>query len=293
MEKIPNLDDNNEWFTEATLPYSDPVLRISSKISDVIYDQKSDFGHVQIFDTPFYGRMLTLDGIIQVAEKDEFIYHEMMITLPAIKHGNPKNILIIGGGDGGAVKQALRIKSVQKIVMVEIDQSVIDTCQTFIPSIADGALDDPRVEIIIQDGKDYIENSTEQFDLIAMDLTDPIPGGPAADLYEESFYAQVKERLSEDGFLSTHCSSLVIQPEEAKTMIPRLKNVFRNVSLHTAVIPTYQLTSFGFLIANDTSKTMSDEDIDRGFSNISGESKYLSKDMFYASSAVPPYLGIQ
>jgi spermidine synthase len=293
MEKISNLDSNNEWFTEAILPYSDPVLRISSKISDVIYDQNSKFGHVQIFDTPFYGKMLTLDGIIQVAEKDEFIYHEMMITLPAVKHGNPRNVLIIGGGDGGAVKQALRIKSVEKVVMVEIDQSVIDTCEKYIPSIADGSLSNPKVEVIIQDGKEYIENSLEQFDLIAMDLTDPIPDGPAADLYEESFYAKVNERLSEGGFLSTHCSSLVIQPEEAKTMIPRLRNVFKNVTLHSAVIPTYQLTSFGFLIATNSTETISSEKIDKGFSNISGESKYLSKEMYYASSVIPPYLDIK
>jgi spermidine synthase len=292
MEKIANLDNTNTWFTEAGLPYSDTNVRVSTRVTDVVYDDRSDFGHIQIFDTPFYGRMLTLDGIIQVAEKDEFIYHEMMVTLPAIKHGNPKNILIIGGGDGGAVKQATRIKSAERIVMVEIDQSVVDMCQKYIPSIADGSLNDPRVEIVIADGKDYIKNTTEKFDIVAMDLTDPIPEGPAAELYEIPFYQEVKDILSKNGVVSTHCSSLVIQPEEAKTMIPRLRTVFEEVVLHSAVIPTYQLTSFGFLIARPYYVKQTADDINRGFSNITGDSRYLSRQVFDASSAIPPYMEI-
>ena len=236
--------------------------------------------------------MLTLDGIIQVAEKDEFIYHEMMIILPAIKHGSPKKVLVIGGGDGGAVKQALRISSVEKVVMVEIDQSVIDTCNKYIPSISNGALEDPKVDIYIGNGKEYIESCNEKFDLIAMDLTDPIPNGPSADLYEKEFYEKVKRLLSEDGVLSTHCSSLIIQPDEAKTILPKLQSVFNEVVLHTAVVPTYQLTSFGFVIARPKLYPLSLEDINKGFINISGESKYLSREIFDASSAIPPYFNL-
>jgi spermidine synthase len=290
MPNIANLSPDGEWFTEAELPFSKADIRISTKITQVLYDQPSEFGHVQVFDTPFYGRMLTLDGIIQVAEKDEFIYHEMMITLPAIKHGSPKSVLIIGGGDGGAVKQALRIKSVERIVLVEIDRNVIDVCKEFIPSIADGALEDPRVEIVIADGMDYAKKCQEQFDIIALDLTDPIPDGPAAGLYEEPFYRDIKRITSPEGVVSTHCSSLVIQPEEAKVMIPRLSGIFGEVTLHTAVIPTYQLTSFGFIIARPNPIEIAPDTIQERFSNISGESKYLSPEIFQASSVIPPYI---
>lgn len=292
MPNTTNLDSSGQWFTEAELPYSDPTVRISTKIDGVVYDQKSPFGHIQIFDTQFYGRMLTLDGIIQVAEKDEFIYHEMMIILPAIKHGNPKKVLIIGGGDGGAVKQALRINSVEKVVMVEIDRSVIDMCGQYMPSIANGSLDDPKVEVIIQDGKEYIENRNEKFDLIAMDLTDPIPDGPSADLYEKEFYEKVKRLMSEDGVLSTHCSSLVIQPDEAKMILPKLQSVFDEVVLHTAVVPTYQLTSFGFVIARNVKTNKDPEFVAKSMGNISDKSKYLSKDMYFASAVIPPYMGL-
>ncbi|MFO0920419.1 MAG: polyamine aminopropyltransferase [Candidatus Saccharimonadales bacterium] len=292
MPNTTNLDSSGKWFTEAELPYADPTVRISTKIDGIVYDQKSPFGHIQIFDTQFYGRMLTLDGIIQVAEKDEFIYHEMMIILPAIKHGNPKKVLIIGGGDGGAVKQALRIKSVEKVVMVEIDQSVIDMCGQYIPSIANGSLDDPKVEVIIQDGKEYVENCNEKFDLIAMDLTDPIPDGPSANLYEKEFYEKVKELLSEDGALSTHCSSLVIQPDEAKMILPKLQSVFDEVALHTAVVPTYQLTSFGFVIARNVKTNKDPEFVTKSMGNISDKPKYLSKDMYFASAVIPPYMDL-
>lgn len=289
--KASNSPD--QWFTEAQLPYSQPDLQISTRFTEVLYDEESSgmFGqHVQVFDTPFYGRMLTLDGIIQVAENDEFIYHEMMITLPAIKHGNPKSILIIGGGDGGAVKQALRISSVERVVLVEIEQMVIDVCKKFIPSIGDGSLDDERVEVVIADGMEYVKDSKEKFDIIALDLTDPLPEGPAAGLYKEPFYQNVKDTLNPGGIVSAHCSSLVIQPEEASEMIPRLKRVFGEVVLHTAVIPTYQLTSFGFLIARPDPVALDKEDIDSGFANITGSNKYLSREMYEASQVIPPYI---
>lgn len=283
----------DQWFTEAQLPYSQPDIQISTRFTEVLYDEESSglLGqHVQVFDTPFYGRMLTLDGIIQVAEKDEFIYHEMMVTLPAIKHGNPKSILIIGGGDGGAVKQALRINSVERVVLVEIERMVIDVCKKFIPSIGDGSLDDERVEIVIADGMEYVRDSKEKFDIIALDLTDPLPEGPAAGLYKEPFYQNVKDALNPGGIVSAHCSSLVIQPEEASEMIPRLKKVFGEVVLHTAVIPTYQLTSFGFLIARPDPVTLDKQNIDSGFGNLTGSNKYLSREMYEASQVIPPYI---
>jgi len=279
-----------KWFTESVLPFSTEDVRIGIRYTEKLYEHQSDFGLVKVFDTPFHGRMLTLDGIIQVAEKDEFIYHEMLVALPAIKHGAPKSILIIGGGDGGAAKQALKIKGVERVVMVEIDRTVIDVCEQFIPSIAGGALKDPRVELIIADGMKYVEESEEKFDIIALDLTDPIPEGPAAGLYEEPFYKNVKARLNPGGVVSSHCSSLVIQPEEAQEMIPRLEGVFDEVALHTAVVPTYQLTSFGFLIARDSPRALDKEIIGESYNLLLQPPKYLSEDMYWASTCIPPYL---
>lgn len=289
QDNIPNVE--NGWFTEAQLPNQpEQDIRISTKVTEVLYSKPSPFGDVQIFDTPFYGRMLALDGIIQVAENDEFIYHEMMVTLPAIKHGNPESILIIGGGDGGAVKQATRIPSVKRIVLVEIDQSVVDMCQKYIPAISDGSLEDPRVEVVIADGKDYVNNSNEQFDVIALDLTDPIPEGPAAELFEENFYKSVKKILAPAGYMSTHCGSLLFQQDEAKMLIDRLKNVFDEVAVHSAVVPTYQLSSFGFLVVGNHTVELSAQELESRFSKMPKKLQYLTPETYLGSLAIPPYL---
>ena len=173
---------------------------------------------------------------------------------------------------------------------MEIERLVIDVCEKYIPSIADGSLKDPRVEVMIADGLKYIADTDEKFDIIALDLTDPIDDGPAAKLYEEPFYNDVKNALNPGGVVSAHCSSLVIQPEEAKMLIPRLKRVFGEVVLHPAVVPTYQLTSFGFLIARPEPIVLSESNIKAGFDNIKGANKYLSPEMYAASSVIPPYL---
>lgn len=288
---MANQDNQNEgWFTEAELPYSQQDIRLSTRYTDILFDKKSPFGHVQIFDTPFYGRMLTLDGIIQVAEKDEFIYHEMMITLPAIKHGNPKSVLIVGGGDGGAVKQATRLPSVERIVMVEIDQSVIDMCQKYLPSIGGGTMSDSRVEVITADGKEYVENCQETFDIIALDLTDPVPDGPAEALFEEPFYQAVKKILNPGGYMTTHCGSLLFQPEEAKALRERLQRAFKDVSLTSAVVPTYQLTSFGFLLATDKPTSLDRTEVARRIKALPAGLQYLSTDIVMGADVLPPYL---
>lgn len=290
MGKTTNNPASGGWFTEAELPYSKQDIRLSSRYTEVLFDKKSPFGHVQIFDTPFYGRMLTLDGIIQVAEKDEFIYHEMMVTLPAIKHGEPKSILVVGGGDGGAVKQAVTLPGVERVVLVEIDTSVIDVCQTYMPSIADGSLQDSKVEVIIADGKKYIEETKEKFDLIVLDLTDPVPDGPAEALFTDTFYQSVKNCLKPGGIMSTHCGSLLFQPEEAGELKTRLEKVFKDVVLHYAIIPTYQLSYFGFLIASDEAHQTTTEEVATRIKAISRPLKYLTPAIFENSTVLPPYL---
>jgi spermidine synthase len=128
------------WFYETALPYGRPGIKIGVEVTEKIYEGDSDYSHIEVLQTPFYGKMLVIDGIIQTTEYDESIYHEMMITAACVQHGNPKSLLIIGGGDGGAAKQALRNTSLEKIVMVEIDQGVIDASEKFMPFISEGAL---------------------------------------------------------------------------------------------------------------------------------------------------------
>ncbi len=279
-----------QWFTEAILPHSSSEVKISIAYTKKIYDEKNEFGHIEVFDTLYFGRLLTIDGIVQVSESDEFIYHEMMVGLPGLYHGNPENILIIGGGDGGAVKMALQIPSVKKVTLVEIDRSVMDVCLKYLPKVSDGSLDDPRVEVVIADGLEYVKNCGQKFDVISLDLTDPIPDSPAEALFGEEFYKDVKALLTDNGVVATHCGSLMFQPEEAAIIAGRLKNIFSNVNIHIASIPTYQFSIFGFLYASDSkdfSATRASNNYDQNFKN---NLKYLSKDIVWASSVLPPYL---
>ena len=239
------------WFTEKELPYSSNSIRISTKINSVLFDQKSDFCRIQVFDTPFYRRMLVMDGIVQTTEIDEFIYHEMMVIAPSLYHGNIKRALVIGGGDGGSIRQAVRIKSLQKVTMVEIDQVVIEASKAHIPTVSGGAFSNKKVEVIVGDGKKYLEKSKEKFDLIVLDLTDPFPDSPAVNLFMEPFLHTVKKSLAAGGILAMQCGSLLFQPEEVSTITKRLRRIFSLVRSHNAVVPGYQLSSFGFLYACD------------------------------------------
>src|SRR4028119_1537063 len=168
---MTNSAKKPSYFTEAGLPYGREGIRISALVNETLLDAKSEYGHIQVFDTAFFGKMLVIDGIIQTTVYDEFVYHEMMVILPSLRIEKPQSILIIGGGDGGAIKQALRVKSLKRIVMAEIDMTVIDVSREFLPEISDGAFDDPRVELIVQNGAEYVRRHKAEFDLVVLDST--------------------------------------------------------------------------------------------------------------------------
>lgn len=279
-----------QWFTEAILPHSSSEVKISIAYTKKLYDEKNEFGHIEVFDTLYFGRMLTIDGIIQVSESDEFIYHEMMVGLPSLYHGKPENILIIGGGDGGAVKMALQIPSVKKITLVEIDRSVMDVCLQYLPKVSDGSLDNPKVEVVITDGLEYVKTCTHKFDVISLDLTDPIPDSPAEALFGEDFYNDLKSLLTNNGVVATHCGSLMFQPEEAAIIAGRLKKAFKNVNIHIASIPTYQFSIFGFLYASNSNDFSVEDAVIAHKRLIQTNLQYLSEDMVKASAVLPPYL---
>src|SRR4028119_971357 len=151
------------YFAEAELPYGKEGIKISVLVSETLLDEKSEYGHIQVFDTAFFGKMLVIDGIIQTTVHDEFVYHEMMVILPSLRIEKPQSLLIIGGGDGGAVKEALRVKSLKKIVVAEIDTAVIEVSRKFLPEISGGAFDDPQVELVIQDGAEYVREHKAEF----------------------------------------------------------------------------------------------------------------------------------
>lgn len=206
------------------------------KVSSVLHHSVSDFQEVDVVETVALGRMLFLDGMVMTSERDEFIYHEMIAHIPMLAHPNPKNVLVIGGGDGGTIREVLKHPSVERAVLCEIDGEVIEVCKKYLPSIA-GKLDDPKVEIEVRDGAAYIAEHPNTFDVILIDSTDPI--GPGEKLFTKEFYTHVLAALTENGIMACQSESPVAVPEECKRINKLLKSVFPYVQPYTACIPSY------------------------------------------------------
>ena len=170
------------WFSESHTPN----VKLSIRVDRQIYSGKSEFQRIDVFESPEFGRFLVLDGYMMLTEKDEFIYHEMLTHVPILAHGAARRVLIIGGGDGGMLREVAKHKSVERITMVEIDGTVVDMCKEFLPNHSQGAFDDPRLNLVIDDGMRFVATTEERFDVIISDSTDPI--GPGEVLFSENFY---------------------------------------------------------------------------------------------------------
>ena len=202
--------------------------------------------------------------------------------------GRPRNILIIGGGDGGAIKQALRIKNVEQIIQVEIDERVTEVSKQFLPNLSEGSFDNPKVKVIYTDGAEFLRSHRNEFDVIVLDLTDPKPDSPAEQLFETPFLSDVKEAMTKDGIVAIQSGSLLFQKEWVDTFYKRLEHVFPWVRLHTAVVPSYQLSPFAFVYASPKIlPELSHSEIETLFQNIIGKNKYLTPELFHASGIIP------
>ena len=173
-------------YTETLYPEWGQSLEISKEV----LREKTDHADLVIFENPLFGRILALDGIVQLTEADEPVYHEMLTHVPLLTHENPASVLIVGGGDGGILREVMRHSSVQRVVLVEIDPSVIELSKKYFPKVSNGAFDDPRLEIVIQDASEYVKSAQESFDVIICDSTDPV--GPGAVLFTSEFYGDCK-----------------------------------------------------------------------------------------------------
>lgn len=289
------MEENIKYFFEATCPKDESKLKHGIGIKETLYSNTEEFTvgditgtmKIEVFDTYAYGKILVIDGIVQTSESDEFIYHDSMVHLPMTYHQNPKNVLIIGGGDGGALREVLK-HNIDKVTMVEISKSVVDSCKEHIPSIPSGAFENTKAELIIADGKAFIENHKNEFDVIVLDLSDP--EGPAEGLISSGFYKNVSEALKEDGIVSIQSESLTYQPKLVKMMQKNIRTVFPFVKLHTASIPTYQGSVFGISVAGKKDFTkITKEEVKTKLAKL-GELKYLDEDVFFSSTVIPKYL---
>jgi len=199
---------------------------------------QSDFQDIMIFESTSHGRVMLLDGVTQITEADEFVYQEMLTHVPLLAHGDAKNVLIIGAGDGGVLRRVLQHKGVERAVMVEIDGEVIRLCKEFLPMIAGDAWTNPRADVIVGDGIDYVRRAPDaSFDVIIVDSTDPIGVGEA--LFTDEFYANCARILTERGLVVNQCGVPFMQADELRETSVRRAKFIPHVGAYVAAVPTY------------------------------------------------------
>ena len=204
-------------------------------VDRVLFESDTEHQHLIIFENRAFGRVMALDGIIQTTERDEFIYHEMMIHVPVLAHGAARRVLIIGGGDGGSLREALKHPQLESVTQVEIDGAVIDMCKTYLPGHSRGAFDHPKATIVIDNVMRYVNECGETFDVIVCDSTDPV--GPGEVLYSEAFYAACRRCLGERGVMVGHTGVGWFQTAEAVQVNERLCRSFAAVDFYCAAVP--------------------------------------------------------
>lgn len=262
----------------------------SFQIDEVLFEQQTDSWHLIIFRNPKFGTVMALDGIIQTTEKDEFVYHEMLTHVPLFAHGNARKVLIIGGGDGGILREVLRHPEVEQVTQVEIDQAVIEMCKTYLPNHSQGAFDDPRANIVIADGIEYVQQCQDKYDVIISDCTDPV--GPGEVLFSSAFYEGCKRCLNDGGVFVAQNGVAYMQVEEVVTTRRRLSPYFADQGFYCAAVPTYVGGVMTLAWGSDDVSLRSQprEVIEQRFAAAGFKTRYYNPAVHCGSFALPQFV---
>lgn len=272
------------WFTEKHTPN----VHFSIKVEKQLYSEQSDFQRIDILDTREFGKVLTLDGYLMLTEKDEFIYHEMITHVPMSVMPHAKNILIIGGGDGGAAREVLRYKTVENIDLVDIDKQVAAACQKYIPQTA-SSLSDPRVHCYFEDGLKYVRHYENKYDLIIVDSTDPF--GPGEGLFTKEFYGNCYKALKDDGIMVNQHES-PFYPDDSYAMQRAHKRIFDSFPIsriYQAHIPTYPSGHWLFGFASKKYHPIKDADWKK-WESLNIKTRYYNPNLHAGAFALPNYV---
>lgn len=267
------------WLKEGQI--SDAVM--TYKIKETLVTKQTKYQDLAIVDTYALGRMLVLDGIVQTTINDEYVYHEMIAHIPLFTHPNPKKVLVVGGGDGGAIREILKHPSVEKAVLCEIDEDVVNECKKYLPEIS-CALDDKRCEVFIGDGIKYVHEHKNEFDVIIVDSTDPF--GAAEGLFGGSFYKEIYECLTEDGIFIAQTETPFYLPEVVKRVYDDAKAIFPVTKLFMAAIPTYPSGYWSFTVGSKKY----DPETANVPKTLSFETKYYTPRLHKASFVLPKFV---
>ncbi len=278
------------WINETLYPGWGQRFRVVEELARVT----TDFQEIVVFQSETHGRVLVLDGAIQITESDEFVYQEMLAHVPVLEHGAARSVLIIGAGDGGVLRRVLEHGGVSRAVMVEIDGEVIRLAKQFLPSIAGDAWNDPRADVIVGDGIDYVRKAADaSFDVIIVDSTDPIGVGEA--LFTDEFYLNCARILTDDGLIVNQCGVPFMQADELRETSRRRAKVFPLVSAYVAAVPTYVGGFMTLGIAGKGKALLARSAVPliaarAAASGIVGKTRYWTPEIHCGAFDLPPYI---
>ncbi len=272
------------WFSE---PHT-PDVKFSIRVDKQLYSGQSDFQRIDIFESKEFGRFLTLDGFMMMTEKDEFIYHEMITHVPMAVHPNAKKVLVIGGGDGGVVRELTRYENIESIDLVEIDEQVVKVCREYLP-LTSSKLDDERVHIYYEDGLRFIRSKENEYDLIIVDSTDPF--GPGEGLFTKEFYGNCYKALKEDGIMVNQHESPFYE-EDARACQRAHKRIVESFPIsrvYQVHIPTYPSGHWLFGFASKKYHPVHDMRVSE-WESLGLECKYYTTNLHKGSFYLPAYV---
>lgn len=280
--KLPNFfkeKDGQVWLEELDREN----LKLHYRVKGVISSEKSPFQMVNVVDLHDFGKCLVLDGVVQTTALDGYIYNEMISHIPLITHENPKDVLVIGGGDCGVINEVIKYDNIESIDMVEIDEIVVKECIKHIPEIAGKSNEDSRVRFIFGDGVKYVNQTEKKYDIVIVDSSDPI--GPAIELFTEKFYKNVKKCLKEDGLMVCQSESPIFYRDVMKQTFNRLRNIFEYTKLYTAVVPSYPGGLWSFTLASNKYT-----ETEANLEQLVEDTNYVNKEVFRNCFELPNFI---
>ncbi|MCG2885080.1 MAG: polyamine aminopropyltransferase [Vulcanisaeta sp.] len=285
---IENVSREGTWFMEFNTPFSWHVRGIRK----VLYSGTTKYQRVAVVEFEDLGKALILDGKTQSTLYDEFIYHESLVHPAMITHPNPKKVLILGGGEGATAREVLKHRSVEEVVMVDIDEDVIKISKEYLPEMNQGVFENPKLKLVIDDGRKFVSNTKDKYDVIILDLTDPLEGGPSYLLYTVEFYNILKDRLNENGIIVTQATSTFYALRTFATVYRTMASVFPIARPYHVYVPSFDST-WGFVIGsfNLDPLALTPEEINaRIRDRIHGELRFYEGDIHKVLFTLPKHI---
>jgi len=280
------------WAHETLYPDWGQRFRVMRQLAHVT----SAFQDIVVFESASHGRVMLLDGVVQITEADEFVYQEMLAHVPLLAHGDARRVLIIGAGDGGVLRRVLQHSNVERVVMVEIDGEVIRLAREHLPAIGGDAWEDPRAEVLVADGIDHVARAApESFDVVIVDSTDP--AGPGEVLFSDAFYAGCARLLTSHGIVVNQCGVPFMQAAELRETSLRRARAFPDVAAYVAAVPTYVggFMTLGWAAKDRAARGVPVEALRKraAAAGILGTTRYWSPEIHAAAFCLPPYIAAQ